>query len=98
MEQEFKTGDIVSIDYDSEWFNDHFTPEKIRPKHLLVRDLHNARQKGLTPGQWNNAKFVLGVMENVDSKWLYANVPANICRKISLDNRPLAKKPMNRSW
>jgi hypothetical protein len=97
MGQEFKVGDIVSVDYVHEYFDRDLLPIS-RPHHLVVKTIYNIIQRGFTPAVWNYAEYILSLYYPEDLDELYAHIPSNLCRKIDIDKRPAIKTPMGRSW
>ena len=97
MEQEFKVGDLVCVDYNHEYFDSNYLPIA-RPSRLVVGTTYNIIQREFTPAVWNYAEYVLSLYHPEDLDDLYAHIPSNLCRKIDVDKRPVSKNPMSRSW
>lgn len=100
MEQQFNVGDMVRVDYDSEYFLSELNSlPKRRPKYLFVKQIHNIQEKSLTGSVWNNAENVLGLCESMDIyESFYQNIPANLCCKVDPDRKSAHKNTKKRSW
>jgi hypothetical protein len=97
MGQEFKVGDIVSVDYVHEYFDSNYLPIA-KPSRLVVGTIYNIIQREFTPSVWNYAEYILSLYYPEDLDDLYAHIPSNLCHRLDIDKRPASKTPMGRSW